>query len=326
MQFLTDVKVIQRPVICSKCWNYISDFNTFQLQIFETHSQLLEVLKTSAGDIEEGKTLASNVQNVENDEFNIASSNTPLLQPSITIDDEHYEPNILSVETVTTTTLGDTAPAYCDNVPIEIISSDENSQTDDDDDYMEFCEDDDDPVGVFLGGEFSNGVENPTGTVSTTDSNMDSVDELISQWRSTLECIICSKRINKFSSLLSHFDVFHPGEECRISCCSRFHKGSEAIRQHAQFHTDTKTYKCLMCNSSFDCVRLLRVHCKDVHSPTNTCTHCGKVKHMLEHHIVSDNGVTLYQCVICERSFNILSNFRRHCRKLHKNEWLEGFN
>ncbi|XP_059219177.1 zinc finger protein 729 [Stomoxys calcitrans] len=74
---------------------------------------------------------------------------------------------------------------------------------------------------------------------------------IISQWRPTLKCELCSESFNLFSVFEEHFRFSHPKNICHVFCCDRKYVGAIEMRQHARKHLNPKSCVCDLCGKCF---------------------------------------------------------------------------
>lgn len=88
------------------------------------------------------------------------------------------------------------------------------------------------------------------------------------------ECLYCSCRFFKKSSLTSHMDQ-HTGVK-RVACdsCSKTFRNQAQLNYHVRtVHTDSSSFLCEKCNKSFKCDEYLKAHMR-LHEKNYTCPRC----------------------------------------------------
>ncbi|XP_075155927.1 uncharacterized protein LOC142229274 isoform X2 [Haematobia irritans] len=156
-------------------------------------------------------------------------------------------------------------------------------------------------------------------------------DEFISQWRPTLECLICHTVCPSFTLLQEHFKETHSPEKCYIECCEKKFYYRYEIEEHVLYHMEPRIYKCEVCYKCFTVKTSLKEHLLKTHSGRRKedpfkCPTCGKAhlcKTTLRHHMKffcgSENRRKdgKHVCNECGKSYLGIKGLKRHINFKH---------
>lgn len=149
--------------------------------------------------------------------------------------------------------------------------------------------------------------------------------------REIFVCDICAKRFKSKAVFLSHYKKVHINlgrktVECKL--CTELFMDEYCLKRHIQNRHDTsKVYNCDICGKISSSRNAMIEHRNFVHfrEQKHKCEYCGKgFKRPLalkEHLTTHLEGVALYSCPWCDRTFNSKANFYSHRKKLHPLEY-----
>ncbi|XP_033725039.1 uncharacterized protein LOC117315018 [Pecten maximus] len=100
-------------------------------------------------------------------------------------------------------------------------------------------------------------------------------------------------------------------EERKFSCetCEKKFRFESSLKIHVQTHTDTKSFLCDLCGKGFSLEKYLSKH---------------RLRHEKEGIIKMEGDVKVYNCQVCEKTFEVLPDYQTHM-KSHKDENLRTF-
>ncbi|XP_073828697.1 uncharacterized protein [Musca autumnalis] len=158
-------------------------------------------------------------------------------------------------------------------------------------------------------------------------------DDLIAEWKPSLECRICHVTCPRFKLLQQHFAQQHPSEECYIECCQHQLRYRYEIEKHIVYHqADVQASKCDICYSIFTRRGALNQHISQKHPEvasqslrTFKCNDCGKVffrKALLQYHQPYCKGDNRNEsnghiCPDCGKSYKSKDSLSRHKNSTH---------
>lgn len=91
------------------------------------------------------------------------------------------------------------------------------------------------------------------------------IDDLVSQWIPSLECVVCRKTCKTLTLLQLHFRQNHPQKQFQIECCQRMFKRRYEIEEHIRLHINPDAFKCELCSTRFSMRRNLLQHMSSKH-------------------------------------------------------------
>lgn len=83
--------------------------------------------------------------------------------------------------------------------------------------------------------------------VETAIKSLEGLDDLISNWMSSIKCMQCPETFSKISSLERHFRQKHAHTDFYVFCCDRKFSSYHSIKEHALKHLNSKAYNCDIC-------------------------------------------------------------------------------
>ncbi|XP_071785564.1 zinc finger protein 423-like [Asterias amurensis] len=146
--------------------------------------------------------------------------------------------------------------------------------------------------------------------------------------RKSFKCGQCDEVFPCLSNLQGHMRIHTDGRKYTCSICKKVFALSRNLTIHMRSHSGEKPYQCPMCDKRFARKENRKVHLKS-HTGIKPfmCPHCGKMfsrkchvrDHMRTHSVMVTRGALL-QCELCQESFTLAKNLRRHIRRIHKEE------
>ena len=140
----------------------------------------------------------------------------------------------------------------------------------------------------------------------------------------TYDCAKCGKSFPCMSNLQGHMRIHHDGKKYTCGECNKVFALARNLTIHMRSHSGEKPYQCPICDKRFARKENRKVHMQS-HSGVRPfmCPHCGKMfsrkfhvqVHMRTH---SKSRVSINQCEICQETFTLAKNLRRHLKKVHK--------
>ena len=144
--------------------------------------------------------------------------------------------------------------------------------------------------------------------------------------KKSFKCVQCSKTFPCLSNLQGHMRIHSDGKKYTCTECGKVFALARNLTIHMRSHSGEKPYQCPVCEKRFARKENRKVHLKS-HSGVKPfmCPHCAKMFsrkcHVREHmrtHSNSTTRVANYQCDICNETFTLSKNLRRHMRRMHK--------
>ncbi|XP_073829580.1 zinc finger Y-chromosomal protein-like [Musca autumnalis] len=184
------------------------------------------------------------------------------------------------------------------------VSTTDSLETDDAEEEEEDCSPNEDEIPLNMrkmkksNKNKRNGGRNRQKTAKCKSEDINK-DEIISQWKPSLECVMCSIKTTTFALLRTHFRIHHPNEKCYVTCCERKFSKRFDIYEHILVHLDPQTFKCKFCGKCSTNSRNLEKHIRDLH------TEEGRQRR--------------YECEVCEKRFQDKTKLRTHM-DVHKTE------
>ncbi|XP_073831442.1 uncharacterized protein [Musca autumnalis] len=159
-------------------------------------------------------------------------------------------------------------------------------------------------------------------------------DNLISEWKPKLECVLCQEEYATFSLLLGHFEKEHNPEPCFIECCKIKLYRRHEIEQHIYYHQQKGAFKCDICCKCFTTRSYLRKHLSFDHldaskEATFKCDKCNKmftdISNLNKHKTYClRNGKDFaeqnksHKCMECDKTYKTRATLGKHRRRVHR--------
>ncbi|XP_071490545.1 zinc finger protein 423-like [Diadema antillarum] len=148
--------------------------------------------------------------------------------------------------------------------------------------------------------------------------------ETASSGPKTFDCPKCNKSFPNLSSRQNHMRVNHEGKKYTCGECNKVFTLARNLTIHMRSHNGEKPYQCGICDKRFARKETRKVHMQS-HSNIRPfmCPHCGKMFsrkfHVQVHMRTHTKGrLSTNQCEICQETFTLAKNLRRHLKKVHK--------
>lgn len=151
-------------------------------------------------------------------------------------------------------------------------------------------------------------------------------------------CHICAREFKLRINYNYHMNNVHNKTtekmfECpEPGCGKKFMNERQVVKHRRLCHENVEHVGpqiCEHCNKQFTTLVRLRAHIKFVHQQRHDlkCQVCDKgfkTKLTLKEHLACHNGIPLYKCNFCERTFNSNANMYSHRKRMHP-ELLEQY-
>ncbi|XP_072013704.1 zinc finger protein 423-like isoform X2 [Amphiura filiformis] len=143
--------------------------------------------------------------------------------------------------------------------------------------------------------------------------------------KKSFKCGQCSQSFPCLSNLQGHMRIHSDGKKFTCTDCGKVFALARNLTIHMRSHSGEKPYQCPVCDKRFARKENRKVHLKS-HSGVKPfmCPHCAKMFsrkcHVREHmrtHSNTTTRVANYQCEICNETFTLSKNLRRHMRRMH---------
>ncbi|KAJ7590294.1 hypothetical protein C8J56DRAFT_591157 [Mycena floridula] len=146
-------------------------------------------------------------------------------------------------------------------------------------------------------------------TLSTSSAEMSPGDPVFQRHPKIARiCPICHKSFNHPSNLQAHMNI-HTGDtpfQCPHPNCDRAFNVKSNMKRHYRMHlTETEAQSLMKPRAP---------------ATPYKCHHCSKIFNHpsnLRVHLNSHTAETSFDCVLCDKSFNVRSNLTRHQRSKH---------
>uniref|UniRef100_A0A1I8PKE2 C2H2-type domain-containing protein n=1 Tax=Stomoxys calcitrans TaxID=35570 RepID=A0A1I8PKE2_STOCA len=149
----------------------------------------------------------------------------------------------------------------------------------------------------------------------------------------------CQLRLETRNNIDRHIRYHNAPQQLKCESCCRAYRHMRYLREHERkVHTskggdksakDSKKserkYRCMKCSKDFTTEKHMNQHNRYIHKLKNLeCNLCEKTffrPHALREHLASHKGERAHVCSVCPKTFTWRSNFSRHMRKSHPQEW-----
>ncbi|XP_073829191.1 uncharacterized protein [Musca autumnalis] len=138
------------------------------------------------------------------------------------------------------------------------------------------------------------------------------LDEIIRQFKPTLNCILCNIECTTFSILAEHFDTSHPLEKMFVKCCGRRFRYRSQLVDHCQMHQNPQRpqYECDTCHKTFTRKTSLKNHKYYVDCGGAGCSGSSRPKK-----VETQKRPLKLECRICHRIFHDRPKYEEHVSK-----------
>lgn len=342
--------------LCMECWRLISTFHSFQQTILLTQEKLIrEGEHLSNIEPQEEVLLKREPEDVPNVNFDIKVEDEYITgydtpgenQLDHNIPEEHHRQEFAQESISVKMEPNEIKEEYED--PVGVFGEGDINDADDQQSNMSFsdyvdvdmkCSSDDESEHRIAGSnaqgteDKANKRSQPSGTKSKKIRAVREVDIMINRYKPNLECDICGDKCNRFTYLLKHFRLRHPGIQFRVTCCAREFKERRTFADHVQLHMNPKAFECSHCKKCCTSKPNLAKHILDEHgaiSETKSevvnpdyrhkcpmCDKAYKVPSALREHLCTHTGEFTRVCKYCNKTYKYRSALNYHIRTVHR--------
>ncbi|XP_065363150.1 transcription factor grauzone-like [Calliphora vicina] len=328
-------------VLCVDCWIHIKDFHEFHLTVLKTRSSLEqtniqksplhikleeeqvtvllhdEYVATAGGELVEFKHVS-----IKNDQ-NPIGDDTELVSDDDDEDDECYKKPISELlkaqkSLKSSKEIQDKVTNLCNNLDNKSEPKSRRVRKSKETEKLAAINDGDETLAI----KKPKDTENKT-RLHPALEKFRKHNEFIAEWKSQLECDVCSEIFSNFDLLKRHFKDKH-NARCYVKCCERTFYRRCALVEHIRLHINPEIHKCDICGKLSTSKFNLKLHKRTIHEVTQLtfeCTVCQKIfkqKQNLERHLLTHvTGNKDFKCNECEKAYVLEVQLKAHIKLVH---------
>ena len=138
-------------------------------------------------------------------------------------------------------------------------------------------------------------------------------------------CGYCQKKFKTSSDFRRHERTHTQERNYKCTECGKTFIQGYHLKQHLKIHADLWLFHCDLCGKRFRTKASLQHHTKG-HAGVkdHKCEKCNSAfttkRYLNDHYIATHTNTKPYKCDVCQKSFNHISNMKRH-KRMHSDEY-----